>query len=98
MIKLVKNKSERRRRLNYQKVIEHSAFPISLVIAIVGPALLLAIQAGGLLPFALLMANDVISAAIGALLFWRFSKTGLIELSIGPVASRAVNLPLRKAA
>jgi hypothetical protein len=97
-MKLIKNKAEVRCRSNYQEVIEHSVFPISLVITIIGPALLLAIQTGGFIPFALLMASDVISAAIGAFLFLRFSKSGLIELSIKPVALREPSLPLRKAA
>lgn len=84
--------------LGYRRFIEHLAFPVSLLIAVVVPALLLTIPTAGLFPFALLMANDLFGVAIGAFMFMRLSRTGLTVLSLEPVVPNMSRWRLKKAA
>lgn len=80
------------------RVIERLALPIGVVVAITGPAMLLALSTGGFLAFVLLMANDLCGVGIGAFLFLFRSKTRTRVLSLEPVIHDRATSPVKRAA
>lgn len=98
VLRFTKKKAKGTLRSNYRRIIGRSVLPMSLAVAVAGPAMLLALPTGGFLPFLLLMANDLFGAAIGAILFLLYPKTRTSVLSLEPDVPCEANDPVKRAA